>query len=129
MRHVASGKSIEVSPTFERKMVLTVGDVRRALQAEVTSLTQRIMLEILQDTHSLDLCCAAVDIRFSELLCISLKTRQWQTTNATLMAYLKRVHIVGKDDDFVSPRFMVIDEELTGLILIRVHAVQKHAFP
>jgi hypothetical protein len=43
--------------------------------------------------------------------------------------HLQRVHIVGEDDNLVTPIFMVLDQELARLELVWVHAVQKHSFP
>lgn len=50
MRQVASGKSIDVSPTFDRKIVLTFRVQVSFLLLELLfryKLTQRIMLEVL----------------------------------------------------------------------------------
>lgn len=66
------------------------------------------MLEVLQNTHSLDLSCATMNISFLQLLCISLQS----------------VDIVGKDDDLVSSGLMIVDQELAGLILVGIHAIQ-----
>lgn len=43
------------------------------------------------------------------------------------LPHLKRVHIIGENDDLV-PAFLVeLDEKLARLELVGVHAVQKHA--
>lgn len=69
------------------------------------------MLEILQDAHSLDLSRPAVDVRLLQLFGIRFEG----------------IHIIREHDDLVASRFMIIDKELTRLVLVWVHAVQKHA--
>ena len=44
-------------------------------------------------------------------------------------AYLQGVDVVRKDNDFVAPIFMILDQELAGLKFPRVHAVKEHPLP
>jgi hypothetical protein len=43
------------------------------------------------------------------------------------LTYLQSVNVVGKNNDLVTPIFVILDEELARLELVGVHAVQEHA--
>lgn len=43
-----------------------------------------------------------------------------------LFTYFKGIDIVRKDDDLISAVFVIFDQELTSLKLVRIHAVQQH---
>ena len=66
------------------------------------------MLEILEDTHPLDLWCASVNVGLAELDSIRLQG----------------IYIVRKHNDLVTATFVVVDEVLCRLELGRIHAVQ-----
>lgn len=117
MRHVASGKSIDVSPTLDKKIVLTVqiyiSHKRQARCTRIVLLTEGIVLEILKNSHSLDLSSPTMNVCLLELLCICFQC----------------IDIVREDNNLVASRFMIIDQELARLIFVRIHAVQKHSLP
>lgn len=44
-----------------------------------------------------------------------------------LRVSLKRIDVIREYDDLVSSRLMVVDQELAGLVLVRIHAVEEHS--
>lgn len=75
MRHVASGKSIDVSPTYKAEVFRTNPNGRIqyvAYLGQEDGVGQRIVLEVLQNANSFDLASVATDERLSKLACISL---------------------------------------------------------
>lgn len=85
-------------------------DRRVADLGQEDGVDDRVVLEVLQDAHALDLWRTAVDVRLAELDGVRLE----------------RIHIVGKDDDLVAAILVVLDEVLRRLELGGVHAVQQH---
>jgi hypothetical protein len=87
------------------------------IQTSVTNLRQEdgvdlvVMLEILQDTKTFLLRSRTVNICLAELPRVLLQC----------------VDVVREDDNLVASRFVVVDQELTSLKLLRVHDRQQCA--
>ena len=89
-----------------------------------------IMLESRENSHSLNLGCSAVDSCLSELFRIFLQTQRISRRLCPQIrdgAYHERIHIVGKHDNLVTSPFVVINQELASLELVRIHDVQQDA--
>ena len=67
-----------------------------------------VVLKIFKDTETFVLCCATENEGFVQFLGI----------------HVESVDVIREDDNFVAALFVVVDEELTGLKLLRVHGVE-----
>ena len=72
MRHVASGRSIEVSPTCDHRSDVLAKVGRGAYLGQENSVHFGAMLEPFQNAHALGLASPAVDVKFTELLRVRL---------------------------------------------------------
>lgn len=85
----------------------------------------RVVLEPLQNSHSLHLTGATVDIGLPQLFGVRLEFdgRRQHTLHIQVTPHLQCVHIIGENDNLVTSRFMELDQKLTGLEFLGVHAV------
>lgn len=135
MRHVASGKSIEVSPTYTNIKHMSADE--RANSQSLTHLGQencvnlRAVLEPRQNPHALHLPRTTVNVQLPKALRVRLRLLKLiyfkSITNFCAKTHLERVHIIREHDDLVAAVLVVLDEELARLELVWVHTVQQHA--
>lgn len=109
-----------------------LGEVDRGVSnfREEDGVDDRVVLEILQDSHSFDLRSSTVDVELAKLLRISLDmTPVSCDLQAEQETNLECKDVVGEHDNLVATILMISNQELTGLKLLRIHAVQQHSLP
>jgi hypothetical protein len=65
-----------------------------------------------------------VNERFSKLLCVRLNV-SLSSRSALAVSYLQSKHVIGKDDNLVASRLVVVDQVLACLDLVGIHGMKK----